>query len=119
MTSLDYTLSFHIGLMARVMAKDRTSFANRDLFAAAWRKWEQAAVASDQADEPEEYQAVGLRCREALLAFVKEAASPELIPSGATAPKSGDFQAWAELLINQWVSGSSAKELRSYLKNHA
>jgi hypothetical protein len=117
--SLDYVLSLHIGLTARVAAKGRTNFSNRDLFASAWRKWGQAAEANDQADEPEEYQAVGMRCREALLAFIKEAASPELVPSGATSPKAGDFEAWADLLIKRWVRGSSAKQLRSYLKNNA
>jgi len=117
--SLDYTLSFHIGLTARIAANSRTRVSNRELFVSAWRKWRQAAEAYDQADEPEEYQAVGMRCREALLAFIKEAASPELVPTGATSPKAGDFEAWAELLIKRWVQGASAKQLRSYLKNYA
>ena len=119
--SLDFTLSFHIGLMERLIAKDSRDSrqSNRDIFASAWRKWEQAAEAADQADEPEEYQAVAMRCREALLSFVKEAASPELVPTGKTAPKFGDFQAWSELLIEQWAPGLSAKDLRSYLKTDA
>jgi hypothetical protein len=45
--SLDYLLSFHIGLMARIAARDsRTSGnPNKHRFAPAWRRWEQAASA--------------------------------------------------------------------------
>ena len=107
--------------MERIIAKDRRNSgqANKDIFASAWRKWKQAAEAADQADEPEEYQAVGMRCREALLSLIKEAASPEVVPAGKTAPKAGDFQGWSELLIEQWSPGSGSKELRSYIKTNA
>ncbi len=114
--SLDYTLSFHIGVMARVAADNRSGATDQEIFATAWRKWEQAAEASDQADEPEEYQAVGMRCRESLLAFIKEASNVDFVPVKKTAPKAGDFQAWIELIINAWAVGKSLKELRSYLK---
>lgn len=119
--SLDYTLSFHIGLMMRVAAlrASKSKIDEADVFAPAWRKWTQAAEAADQADEPEEYQAVGMRCREALLAFVKAAASPELVPHGQGAPKAGDFKAWAGLLAAKWIPGSGTKQMRSYLKSSA
>jgi hypothetical protein len=43
--SLDYTLSFHIGLMARVQAQRKGTKDDRvgDRLAAAFRRWEQAA----------------------------------------------------------------------------
>jgi hypothetical protein len=72
--SMDYLLSFHIGLMHRVFANQarsaRTGEEERGRLLTPWRKWEQAAKAADEADEAEEFQAVGMRCREALLAFV-------------------------------------------------
>jgi len=117
--SLDYTLSFHIGLTTRVAARDRTSFSNEEMFALAWRKWAQATEAYDQAEEPEEYQAVGMRCREALLSFIGEAKNSVLFPSGPKAPKSGDFDGWTELIVNHWASGSGSKDLRSYIINNA
>jgi hypothetical protein len=44
--SMDFALSFHIGLMHRVFAKQarsaRTGDEERDRLRAAWRKWEQA-----------------------------------------------------------------------------
>jgi hypothetical protein len=121
--SMDYTLSFHVGLMARVAARDKNtagvSEAEADIFAAAWRKWSQAAEAADQADEAEEFQAVGMRCREALLAFVKAASRPEFVWAGQQQPQAGNFVLWADLIVGGIASGSSAKELRSLLKGKA
>ena len=71
MPSLDYTLSFHIGLMARVAARrepDGTD-AEQEFLLVTTRKMVQASEAFDLADEAEEFQAVGMRCRESLLAF--------------------------------------------------
>ena len=44
---LDYTLSFHIGLMARVMARDepKAGALEQMTLPAAWRRWEQAGQA--------------------------------------------------------------------------
>ena len=84
--SMDYALSFHIGVVTRVAAnqarKARThSQAEQDRLAAVWRSYEQAGDALNNADEAEEFQSVGMRCRETLLAFVKEAADDSLVPS--------------------------------------
>jgi len=74
MPSLDYTLSFHIGLMARVAAHrgPEGSEAEQEFLRVTNRKMVQASEAFDQADEAEEFQAVGMRCRECLLALVQE-----------------------------------------------
>ena len=87
--SLDYTLSFHIGLMARMQAQRKGSKDERmgDRLAAAFRRWEQAAEALDRSTESEEIQAVGMRCRECLIAFLRSVASPSMVPAGQEAPK--------------------------------
>ena len=61
-------LSFHIGLTARVMQRSRRSAntAGSERFAAAFRRWEQAAAAVDSANEAEDFQAVGMKCWECL-----------------------------------------------------
>lgn len=119
--SLDYTLSFHIGLMARVMARRRGTDDDeqQDRLAAAWRRWTQAAEALDRADEAEEFQAVGMRCRECLLAMVRAVANDSMMPAGQNRPKSGDFLHWCELIANTVAQGSSADETRGYLKTLA
>jgi hypothetical protein len=116
--SMDYTLSFHIGLMARVEAAERGRGpgANRDRLASAWRPWMQAADALDEADEAEDFQAVGMRCRESLLQVVQSLADETMVPAGAEAPKRADFIHWAELLADHFAGGSSAAEVRGYLK---
>jgi hypothetical protein len=116
--SLDYTISFHVGVTARMMA-DRKSTASdeqQDRVAAAWRRWTQAAEALDRADEAEEFQAVGMRCRECLIAMVRAVAQPSMVPEGTEKPKAADFKQWSELIADEIASGSSAGEVRGYLK---
>jgi hypothetical protein len=116
--SLDYTLSFHVGVTARMMSDPDPGVSEfeRVLMASAWRRWEQAAEALDEAEEAEEFQSVGMRCRESLVAMAKEVAELEMVPDGGTSPKRGDFIAWAELIANQIAHGESAKRVPGYLK---
>ena len=62
-----------------------------DRMAAAFRRWEQAAEALDQSTESDEVQAVGMRCREGLLAFIRSASSPRMPPSGEESPQASNF----------------------------
>jgi hypothetical protein len=115
--SLEVAISFHVGLMARVAEhQDRTARPEQAArFSKAWRAWEQAGDALAQADEAEEFQAVGMRCRESLLAFVKEAASA-VPPHSGESPKIADFVGWANLLADTIAFGGSAERRRGYLK---
>lgn len=118
--SLEIALSFHVGLMARVIERqDRTARPEQAArFAKAWRAWEQAGEALNEADEAEEFQAVGMRCRQSLLAFVKEAAC--LAPASVKElPKAGDFVGWSDLLAGVFAQGTSAERRRGYLKSIA
>src|SRR5207247_261513 len=78
-SSLDYTISFHVGFMARVMSRSRTGVEPMEelQLAGAWRKWHQASEALDEAEEPEDFQAVGMRCRESFVAMARKLAKPE------------------------------------------
>lgn len=116
--SLDYTLSFHIGLTERVaaMQSPATDDAQRHRFAGPWRRWTQAGEALDRADETEDFQAVGMRCRECLLGFVRAVADPRMVPEGTTPPKRADFVGWTEVIANAVAQGASAERVRHYLK---
>jgi hypothetical protein len=121
---MDSALSFHIGVTTRVFAKQAhqadVSDEERDRLPTTWRRLEQAGEALDHADEPEAFQAVGMRCREALLAFVRDAVSDDLRDSlGSEAPKAADFIHWSERLADQVAPGESATRLRRYLKKTA
>jgi len=116
--SLDYTISFHVGLMARVAARQAREPEDEqaDRLAAVWRRWSQAAEALDSAEEAEDVQAVGMKCRECLIAMCRAIAKREMVPDGQVAPKAADVIHWSELITDYVAPGPGAKEVRSYLK---
>ena len=120
--SMSVALSFHIGLTLRVMARDSGSEPpdGDERFSAAWRRLGQAHEALDEADEAEDFQAVGMRCRECLLMFARAIATDRVkAEHTGTPPKVGDFVGWVRLVANLIAPGESAKERRSYLKTTA
>ena len=116
--SIDYLLSFHIGLMLRVESERIGTEDPRlaDRLAAAFRKWEQAAQALDGSSESEEVQAVGMRCRETLLAFIRSISDPAMVPFGTEKPQAANFVNWSELVANHVASGKHNERIRGYLK---
>ncbi len=121
MPSLDYTISFHVGVMARVAARREPggSEAEQELLMITNRKMVQAAEAMDAADEAEDFQAVGMKCRECLLAMVRELTEDSHLAEGADLPKRSDFKGWAELIANDVAAGGSAEYVRGYMKSLA
>lgn len=116
--SADYTLSFHIGLVARMTARDRgpVSDEQEQRSAAAWRRWRQAGEAFDRADEAEDFQAVGMRCRECLLEMIRSFADQSMVPKKTEAPKKADFPAWCDLIVAHVAPGAGADELRHHMR---
>ena len=116
--SLDYTLSFHIGIAARMASRPDPGIDPLEqlTMADAWRRWEQAAEVLNEAEEAEDFQAVGMRCRECLVVMVRTLALPAMVPADAAPPKHADVVHWSELIANHIAHGSSAKEVRGYLK---
>jgi len=121
MPSLDYTLSFHIGLMARVEAhrKPEGTEAEQEFLLVTNRKLVQASEAFDRSDEAEEFQAVGMRCRETLLTLIRELTDGSDMATGDELPKAADFPGWIDRIGNAVAPGSSAEHVRSYLKTTA
>src|SRR6266542_1775601 len=116
--SLDYTISFHLGLMLRLNS-ERTGTEDArlgDRLAAAFRRWEQAARALDESKESEEVQAVGMRCRETLLAFIRSVGTPQMVPTGEEAPQASNFVDWSKLIADNIARGSHNERIRGYLK---
>lgn len=114
--SLDYTLSFHIGVTARIQAREskRAPAASRDRFRAPWRRWETASEAIDFAQEAEDFQAVGMRCRETLLSLVKQLQKD--MPVEKERPQAANFEAWFMLIADHFAPGSRNERIRGYLK---
>jgi hypothetical protein len=119
--SLDYTLSLHIGVTARVLARQRTDATameqDRVAVAGAFRRWEQAYDALARADEAEEFQAVGNHCRLALLDLVGDLADSGLTSPRQEQPQRDNFLGWIELIADAFAPGESAQRVRAYLKS--
>ena len=118
MPSLDYTLSFHIGLMARVRAQREIAGGDElhEFLSTTQRKIYQAQLAFDEADEIEDFQAIGLQCREAMTSFTKEVIAAGLFSDIYSPPKKSDFVAWSDHIIGAKAAGGSAEYVRGYLK---
>lgn len=121
MPSLGYTLSFHIGVMSRVAAKReiRQDDSGDEMLLITSRKIFQAQERFDAADEAEDFQAVGMLCREALTTFIREIAEAGILEKITEPPKLSDFKAWAEHVIGSIAAGGSAEFVRGYLKSMA
>ncbi len=116
--SLDYTLSFHVGLTTRMnqakMCKEQES-AHDDVT----QLFNRLARVSDTlfaAQNQEDFQSVGMKCRECLLNIVQSFGKEYVALDEQGTPQSGNFIAWSEFITDRIASGASNERLRSYLK---
>jgi hypothetical protein len=116
--SLDFTLSFHVGVTARVMALQRGApdAAQNARLAPVWRRWEQAAESLDVAEEAEDFQAVGMKCRQCLIHLGRALGKIEFVPAGQDAPQRDNFLVWSGHIANSIAPGESAERVRGHLK---
>lgn len=118
--SLDYTLSFHIGLMMRVRSRPVNLDGNDPTpFDEVIRRQQQAQDRHESAVEVEDYQAVGMLLREGLISLIAALRRRTELPEGVERPQEANFLGWTEVLMNQLCGGGSNKELRQHLKNTA
>jgi len=118
--SLDYTLSFHIGLMMRVMSKSRGADADDPHpFDEVFRRLQQAGDRLERAVEAEEYQAVAMQLRECLLSVSSVMQRRVSLPEDIVRPKAADFNGWSELFLNHLCPGRKNEAVRKYLKAHS
>jgi hypothetical protein len=118
--SLDYTLSFHVGLMMRMRSRpEGANVEEASPFDEVFRRQEQARHRLDRAVEPEDFQAVGMSLREILLSLVAALRRRVDVSLAGERPKDADFTAWSALLFDALCPGSSNKELRQHLKTTA
>lgn len=118
--SLDYTISFHIGLMMRIRSRpENASSDDPSPFDEVFRRQEQAKARNDRAVEAEDYQTVGMHLRESLLSLVAVLRRRVQLSAEIERPQAANFVAWSAVLMDQLCGGGSNKELRQHLKNMA
>jgi hypothetical protein len=114
-------LTFHIGLCLRIPRSEKQPPAALALgpLVACWRTLDEASEAICQAEEVEDFQAVGMRCRESLITLGQVAQDLIQLPEGQTRPKRSDFRAWSEVTANTLLPGPTHQERRGLLKSAA
>jgi hypothetical protein len=116
--NMDLALTFHIGLCLRIPRSERQKLSeiSAEPFATCLRGLQEASEALTQAQEIVDYQAIGVRCREALLAFVDVAQSVIPWTAAGEPPKKADLKAWADHICSVVLSGDSQKQRRHLFK---
>ncbi|GLS33497.1 hypothetical protein SAMN04488498_12564 [Mesorhizobium albiziae] len=115
--SLDYTLSFHVGLMMRVASRDdRAGDGEPTPFDEVFRRQNQAADLLERAVEAVDFQAVGMQLRECLISLVAAARRRVEVTDKADRPKDADVVGWNRLIVSSLCPGAKNDELRNYLK---
>ena len=114
--NMDLALTFHIGLMFRIpRTTERQADGLRILpFGLVLQKIEEAGTAVTQAHDLADYQAVGVRCREALLELIGVAQDAATWTD--TPPQRANFREWVEIICNDLLPGDTNKERRRALK---
>lgn len=118
--SLDYTLSFHIGLMTRVRSRSVSPDGNDPTpFDEVLRRFEQAEDRFAHAIEVEDLQTIGMLLREGLISLTTAVHRRVVLPQGVEVPQIANFVTWSDVLLNVLCGGGSNERLRQYLKSHA
>jgi hypothetical protein len=121
--SMHGVLSMHLGLMQRMMARQRSaaSDAERDRLIVADRLLDRAGQALDEATDAADFQAVALKCRETLLAVIHAIADESMVPDGDVVPKRDDFKGWVDHIARRLVPGraSRSRRLRALMRDAA
>ena len=116
--SLDYTLSFHIGLMMRLRSRPEGADAlDPSPFDEVFRRQEQAKHQYEHAVEAVDFQAVGMQLRECLISLISAVRRRIELHPTVERPKDASVKEWSNLLVGQMCPGSSNQRLRKYLKN--
>lgn len=116
--NMDLALTFHVGLCLRIPRSEKQKLSDipAEPFLECLRNLQEASDALGQAQEVGDYQSVGVRCREALLAFV--AAAQVLVPwSGpGEPPQKANLKTWVDHICGIVLPGDRHKDRRHLFK---
>lgn len=117
--NMDLAVTFHVGLCLRIPRSDKPKLSDLGVepLAACFRHCSEAFDALKVAQEVTDFEAIGVRCREVLLAFTT--AAQIVIPwqgEDAKKPKQADFKAWVDHICAAALAGSSQEHRRHLFK---
>ncbi|WP_315720146.1 MULTISPECIES: gamma-glutamylcyclotransferase family protein [unclassified Bradyrhizobium] len=114
--NMDLALTFHIGLALRIPRTEEQQEHDLHIlqFGPVFEKMDEAGTAVIQAQSLADYQAVGVRCREALLELIGVAQDAAIWTDNP--PQRANFRAWIDIICNDLLRGETNKERRGALK---
>ena len=121
---IDEVYSFHMGLMQRMgAAQDEyhpEEFVNgvtigTEITPQLFRKLKSVAALIDTAKEIEDFQAIGVQCRETLIELGNYIYKP-MMASAEEQPQASNFKRKAELFVQFYLKGSENSDYRSIIK---
>lgn len=122
--SSDEVYSFHLGLMQRMFAtyeeyepEDyvRAITLDGEIAPTLFRKLKNIAALIDVAKEIEDFQAIGVQCREILIELGNTIYSPEMAGEEEQ-PQASNFKKKAEYFVKFYLTGSENSDYRNYIK---
>jgi hypothetical protein len=119
--NMDLALTFHVGLCLRIPRSDRPALSDNQVepFIACWRAVEDARAAYEHAEETEDFQGIGVRCREALVGLIHAAQDLLVTPPSVERPKRSEVKAWTTLIADLLFVGEANHERRRLMKSAA
>lgn len=116
--NMDLVMTFHVGLCLRMPRGEKTKLSDLPIepFAKCVRLIAESSDALAQAEEVSDYQAIGVRCREAMLALVGAAQVVMPWTTDGEHPKKADLKAWADHMCNVALGGRAHKDRRKHMK---
>ena len=117
--NMDLAVTFHVGLCLRIPRSEKKKLSELPIepLAACYRCMSEASDALAHAQEVSDYQAIGVRCREALLAFTGAAQIMLPWPSGkGPKPEQANFDAWIDHICTVCMAGKSNERRRHLFK---
>ena len=114
--NMDLALTFHIGLMLRIPRTEKQQVNDLRIlqFEPVLEKMEDVGAAMTQAHNLADYQTVGVRCRETLLALIGAAQDAAVWTEAP--PQRANFRAWVDIIINDLLPSETNKERRGAIK---
>jgi hypothetical protein len=117
--NMDLAVTFHVGLCLRIPRSEKSKLSELPVepLAECFRQMSDASDALANAQEVTDFQAIGVRCREALLAFTSSAQIVMPWAGGDDAkPKQADFKAWVDHICSVCLAGQTHEHRRHLFK---
>lgn len=110
----EQALIFHIGLGTVLAERMRADMEEEqeEHVSGAWRRFRDALETMNDASEAEDFQSVGIKCRDSLIALARSHQSAPWLGEVLDPPRAADFKGWANIFADCLTDG----RLRRYLK---